>query len=310
MTNPLSSKERERLQRYVEVFLTDSKDDPTLVLLCFRHKEDNKLGIKITTAAKPQRHQTTTAGSSHQRTDEVTQTVRRRYRPPAAFIVNDTPRSNSNSNKRRRTTSATPSSNSSAASQTPPSVAPPVAPATPETLRDTATLDDRTEANISILSADNRDLSDNDEGTSADHQLSIESTQGTTSTFFHKNRYEPLLAARDEDNSSAYDKNVGIGDGNGISNGNGEKSCNDISDDNGDSGDDSDKCGPNKGSDGGNGNNGSDGSSGAIDDSNEPVYECKAYKCHRPFKVTEHTHTILQCDDWKAKRYCPNHLIV
>ena len=65
----------------------------------------------------------------------------------------------------------------------------------------------------------------------------------TNSRFFHSNRFS-ILAAINENDNSANGKNVGNGDGKGITIGSGDNSHNDHNDNNGESGDDSDKSGP------------------------------------------------------------------
>ena len=71
-----------------------------------------------------------------------------------------------------------------------------------------------------MLSVDKRDLSYNND----------ENTEGTTSEFFHKNRFEPLLAGNSEEG--------GDKDGDSGPNGDGDDSNNDYNDGNSDSDDD------------------------------------------------------------------------
>ena len=68
-----------------------------------------------------------------------------------------------------------------------------------------------------MLSVDKRDSSGNDEENITDDQL--ENTEGATSVFFHKNRFEPLLAENSEEG--------GDNDGNSVVNGDRDNSNND-----------------------------------------------------------------------------------
>ena len=116
-------------------------------------------------------------------------------------------------------------------------------------------------------------------------------------------RFSILAAISDNDNRNDNGKNVSSGDGNGITKGNNDNSCNDHNIDNSENGDGGDKSGPNGDSDC-SGNSGIDGSNGAVNDSNEREVNCRL-PCGRLFKLSEHT-SYTQKYSYIAKKYCPS----
>jgi hypothetical protein len=71
-------------------------------------------------------------------------------------------------------------------------------PPTPETARVAAPLCDLTKENISLLSADERDLSDCEEETNSDDQLPANNAD-VQSEFFTKNRFSPIACEEEEE---------------------------------------------------------------------------------------------------------------
>ena len=190
-----------RMKKVFELYLEERKVDPSAVCIFFSYF-DGKPGYKLTNSAKRLQHHNTTANNNGQPlqrryTSEVAQTARRRHRPPAAVLVDQVPRTAKNKRKRMETSSPA-NLNSSPTMPAPttsiPDVATPDIPPTPETARDAAPLYDLTKENISLLSDKERDRSEEEEETIPDDQQPADSTDVTTSDFFHRNRFEALLS--------------------------------------------------------------------------------------------------------------------
>ena len=143
-----------------------------------------------------------------------------------------TPASKNNS-KRKRTGSASPTSATTETTSSPTSGARYETAATPETARDVGPLNDQTGGNISLLSVEERNMSESEEETTADDQQPDEKTY---SEFFHKNRFEALQSelspsepAQSQPEHTAIDNYDDTGDGNSndseddIGDGNGNK---------------------------------------------------------------------------------------
>ena len=104
-----------------------------------------------------------------------------------------TPTTNNN-NKRRHTGTASPSNTNTGSPHCPTGVTPSDKPATPETVRDAAPMEDLTRGNILVLSDDKREINEGEEETTTDDQQLGDNTDVTTSEFFHQNRFEVLLS--------------------------------------------------------------------------------------------------------------------
>ena len=200
----MDSDER-RMKKVFELYLEERKVDPSAVCIFFSYF-DSKPGYKLTNSSKRPQHHNTTANNNDQLlqrryTSEVAQTARRRHRPPAAVLVDQMPRTAKNKRKRMETSSPTnrnPSPTMPAPTTSIPDAATPDIPPTPETARDAAPLYDLTKENISLLSADERDLSDGEEETNSDDQLPANNTD-VQSEFFTKNRFSPIACEEEEE---------------------------------------------------------------------------------------------------------------